>query len=184
LTVLTDSIVSFGTRFAGALSSSSALLLVLGACSSANVDLQSIPGLEARLRGAGSASAVGLVKVVDRADGAALTLNASNLPPGRYRLAFHDKANCSSPNFFSAGPAWAPAGAQKPAIELIPSFAASTDGSVAFTTHLRGVRADAKDDLRGRTVVLHSGDTIEGAVPGQRNNRVACGVLDSIRPLF
>lgn len=163
------------------------LLLILAACGTAkqaaNVDLESVPGLEARLRGVGSA-ATGMVKVVDRADGVTLTLNLANLPPGRYRLAFHDKASCSSPNLFSAGPAWAPSSAQKTGNELIPGFAAGSDGGVVFTTHIRGVRADVKDDLRGRTVVLHAGDTIDAAVPGQRNNRVACGVFDSIKSLF
>lgn len=159
------------------------MLVVLGACGTANVDLQSVPGLEARLRGVGSATS-GMVKVVDRGDGVTLTLNLTNLPPGNYRLAFHDKGNCSSPNLFSAGPAWAPASAQKSANELIPGVAVGSDGDAVFTTHVRGLRADGKDDLRGRTVVLHAGDTIDIAVPGQRNNRVACGVLDSIKPLF
>lgn len=159
------------------------LLLLLGACGTANVDLQSVPGLEARLRGAGSAAS-GMVKIVDRSDGVTLTLNVTNLPPGSYRLAFHDKGSCSSPNLFSAGAAWAPPSAQKSGTELIPGFAAGSDGDVVFTTHLRGVRADSKNDLRGRTVVLHAGDAIEAAVPGQRNNRIACGVFDSIKPIF
>jgi len=163
------------------------LPLLLAACGTtkqaANVDLESVPGLEARMRGVGSA-AIGLVRVVGRADGFTLTLNFGNLPPGSYRLAFHDKGNCSSPNLYSAGPAWAPPGSQKPGQELIPGFAVGSDGDVVFTTYIRGVQADGKNDLRGRTVVLHAGDTIGAAVPGQRNNRVACGVLDSIKPIF
>ncbi len=174
-------------RSAGVGSIVASLLLVLVACGtakqSANVDLESVPGLEARLRGVGSAAS-GMVKVVDRADGVTLTLNLTNLPPGRYRLAFHAKGNCSSPNLFSAGAAWAPPSAQKTGNELIPSFGVGSDGDVVFTTHIRGVRADAKDDLRGRTVVVHAGDTIDVAIPDQRNNRVACGVFDSIKPLF
>ncbi|MGI8896225.1 MAG: superoxide dismutase family protein, partial [Casimicrobiaceae bacterium] len=158
------------------------VLVFLAGCAAVkqggNADLESVPGLEARLRGVGSAAS-GMVKVVDRGDGVTLTLNLTNLLPGRYRLAFHDKATCSSPNLFSAGPAWAPPSAQKSANELIPGFAAGSDGDVVFTTHLRGVRADGNDDLRGRTVVLHAGDTIDAAVPDQRNNRVACGVFDS-----
>ncbi len=163
------------------------LLPVFAACGTAkqaaNVDLESGPGVTARLRGVGSA-ATGMVQIVGRGDGIALTLDMANLPPGPYRLAFHDKGNCSSPNLFSAGSAWAPPGAQKPANELIPGFTVGSEGGVAFTTHIRGVRADGKDDLRGRTVVLHAGDTIDVAVPGQRNNRVACGVFDTSKPLF
>ena len=163
------------------------LLLVLAACGTAkqasNVDLESVPGLEARMRGVGSA-ATGVVKVVDRGDGMTLTLSLANLSPGRYRLAFHDKANCSSPNLFSAGPAWTPPRASKPGSDLIPGFTVGGEGGTVLTTHIRDVRVDGSEDLRGRTVVLHMGDTIDAAIPGQRNNRIACGVLDSIKPLF
>jgi len=168
-------------------SAGAALLLVLAACGtakqSATVDLQSVPGLDARLRGVGSAAS-GMVRVMDRGDGVTLTLNLTNLPPGTYRLAFHAKGNCNSPNLFSAGPAWAPAGAKKSATELIPAFAVSGEGGAVFTTHIRDVRADGSDDLRRRTVVLHAGETIGAAFPGERNNRIACGVLDSIKPIF
>jgi len=163
------------------------VLVFLAGCAAVkqggNADLESVPGLEARLRGVGSA-ATGMVKIVDRADGVTLTLNLTNLSPGNYLLAFHDKSNCSSPNLYSAGPVWTPPGAAKGGRDLIPGFTVGGEGGVVLTTHIRGVWADGKDDLRGRTVVLHAGDTIDAAVPDQRNNRVACGVFDSIKSLF
>src|SRR3982750_2619288 len=82
--------------------------------STANVEGTPRPpaGLEARLRSLGSA-VTGKVRGIDRNDGVGVLVSLANMPAGQYRIAFHEVPNCSSPNGFSVGPAWAPAGAAR-----------------------------------------------------------------------
>ena len=143
-----------------------------------------VPGLEARLRGSGS-SATGTVRVFDHRDGVVLQLSLYNLPTGTYRIAFHEKGNCRSPNLFSAGQAWAPPDSGRTPDELLPQAMTDTAGDIpTYTAFIKGARAEGALSLRGRTVVVHWGNKVSDAFPGQPNNRFACGVLDTITPLF
>lgn len=136
-------------------------------------------GLQAVLRPGGASAGAGLVDVrfVDRGDGVFATVFATNLPPGQYRVAVHQNPNCSSPNLFSAGPAWTPPGSTRTAQELMPEFHTNTDGDATLTVQIHGVHAMGPDGLQGHSVVLHYGSRLDDAVPGQPNNRVLCGVL-------
>ena len=143
-----------------------------------------VPGLEARLRGSGS-SATGAVRVFDHRDGVVLQLSLLNVPTGTYRVALHEKGNCRSPNLFSAGQAWAPPDSGRTPDELLPQVTTDTAGDIpTYTAFIKGARAEGPQSLRGRTVVIHAGYKLSEAVPGQPNNRIACGVLDTIAPLF
>ena len=138
------------------------------------------PGLEASLRGTGSA-ATGTVRIFDYRDGVVLQLSLFNMPVGTYRVALHERGNCRSPNLFSAGPAWAPPGAGKPPADLLPPFLTDTQGNIpSYTAFIKGARVDGPQTVRGRAVVIHWGNTIADAFPGQPNHRLACGVLDFI----
>lgn len=140
-------------------------------------------GLVAHLRGMGSA-ATGAVYIFDARDGVQVQLSLANLLPGTYRIALHE-GNCKSPNFFSAGPAWAPPGWTKPPGELLPSFWANMEMNVNnYVAYVSGVRTEGPLSLRGRSVVLHYGEKITDAFPGQPNNRMACGVLEPAESLF
>jgi Cu/Zn superoxide dismutase len=167
-----------------------ALALLLAGCESTRETLKDYeegplfgrgPGLEARLRGTGSA-ATGNVRIFDFRDGVAVQLTMYNVPPGTYRIALHENANCSSPNLFSAGPAWAPPGSGKTAADLMPQFYVNTGQDMPnYTAYFNGARVDGPLSLRGRSVVIHYGQKISDAFPGQPNNRIACGVLEFIR---
>lgn len=161
-------------------------LLVAGCSSSMKQEMSGIvpdsPGLAARLRSPSSA-ATGTVRVVDYRDGVTLQLVISNMIPGQYRVSLHEKGNCSSNNLYSAGPPWAPPG-QSPD-DLLPGFLANNDGNQnGYVAFIKGVRTEGPTSLRGRSVVVHWGSRIGEAFPGQPNNRVACGVLESVQPLL
>ncbi len=151
----------------------------LASCSSSGPDAlrARAGGLVADLRSP-SSSVTGVVHVYDFRDGVQVQLSINNLYPGQYRIAFHENPNCRSPNLFSAGPPWAPPGSTKPANDLLPGFLANMDGNqngyVAFIT---GVHTERPPSLQGRSVVIHWGNVVGEAMPGQPNNRMACGVL-------
>jgi len=163
-----------------------AVLLVAGCSSSMKQEMSSIipdsPGLVARLRSPSSA-ATGTVHVVDYRDGVTLQLVISNLIPGQYRVSLHEKGNCSSSNLFSAGAPWAPAGMDPD--KLMPGFLANNDGNQnGYVTFIKGVSTDGPNSIRGRSVVVHWGSRIGEAFPGQPNNRIACGVLETTQGLL
>lgn len=136
------------------------------------------PGLEANMRGSSSA-VVGTVRVFDARDGVSIQAFFNNLMPGTYRVALHERGNCTSPNLFSAGSPWAPPGFTKPPGELLPPFVTNSEGTEAsFVAFVAGARVDGPTSLLGRSVVLHWGSTVGEAFPGQPNNRMACGVLE------
>ncbi len=142
------------------------------------------PGLEATLRPVGSAAS-GTVRVFNHRDGVALQLAVYNLPMGNYRIALHERGNCSSPNLFSAGSAWAPAGSGRTPQDLLPPFSIDTDGDRdTYVAYISGARTEGPLSLRGKSVVIHFGSKIDEAIVGQRNNRVACGVLGEIKSPF
>jgi Cu/Zn superoxide dismutase len=139
-----------------------------------------VSGLGAQLRSPSSA-ATGVVRIYDNRDGVQVQLSIDNLLPGAYRIAIHQNPNCSSPNLFSAGPAWAPPGSAKPADDLLSGFTANNEGNEnGYVAYIKGVSTDA---LRGRSVVIHYGNRVGEAFPGQPNNRMACGVLVPNEPL-
>lgn len=155
--------------------------LSLSACGGWNKAATSIkgsgPGVQAVLKPASGGTGRGDVTFVDRGDGVFATLYFTNLPEGTYRVAIHQNANCTSPNLFSAGPAWAPAGSTRPADTLIPSFLTDSDGDVNLTMQIPGVHTHGPDSLQGRSVVLHYGEKVGDAVPDVPNNRMMCGVI-------
>lgn len=141
-------------------------------------------GLVARLHSRSSA-ATGTVRVFDYRDGVQVQLAVTNLFPGSYRLALHERGNCSSPNLFSAGPAWAPPAWTKPAADLLPGFIANEEGNVSgYVVYIKGVSASGPNSIKGRSFVIHSGSLVGEAFPGQPNNRIACGVLVEGQALF
>ena len=139
------------------------------------------PGLVAPLRGLGAAVS-GKVRVIDRGDGITLLISAINMPIGEYRVAFHQNGNCSSPNGFSAGPAWAPPGLSP--TTLVPSFmtAGSLDGNAERSAYIKGVHTTGANGLAGRSVVLYAGSAIPEIRPGEPSSAFACGVFEPAQP--
>ena len=141
-------------------------------------------GLAAQMKGTQSA-ATGVARVVNYGDGVVFQLAINNLYPGTYRVALHERGNCRSPNLFSAGAAWAPPGWDKPPGDLLPQFIVNDSGNNSeYVAYIKGVRTEGPTSLRGRSVVIHWGNNIAEAFPGQPNNRFACGVLEPATAFF
>jgi Cu/Zn superoxide dismutase len=138
-------------------------------------------GLEAPLKALGS-GITGKARVVDRGDGVTLSLSMINLPQGPYRVAFGERANCTSPNGFSAGQAWAPAAARKEPRDLVPPLYQSNDGSAEASVFLRGVHATGPEGVDKRSIVVYSGANVTDAQPDVPNNRIACGTFRPVQP--
>ena len=137
-------------------------------------------GLEARLRAISSSSVTGKIRVLDRNDGATVLLSMINVPPGQYRIAFHATPNCSSPNGFSAGPAWAPAG--RDARAIAPTLFTNPDGTAEASLFVRGLHTTGPDGVDGRSIVVYAGNQVTEARPDVPNNLVACGVFQPTTP--
>jgi Cu-Zn family superoxide dismutase len=139
------------------------------------------PVVEALLQPAGGGPWQGSAKFTDRGDGVLVTLFFTNQIPGTYRLAVHANGNCSSPNFFSAGPPWVPAGSGKTPAEMTPEIHTNSDGDVAATFQMHGVKISGENSLQGRSIIIHWGREINGTESGAANKRVLCGVIGPVR---
>ena len=140
-------------------------------------------GLVAQLRGLGSATS-GKVRVIDKGDGITLLVSAINMPIGDYRVAFHQNGNCTSPNGFSAGPAWAPPGLSPTTLVRTLATMNSRDGNAETSIHVSGVHTQGENSLAGRSVILYAGLTISEIKPGVPNNAFACGVFAPVQPFL
>jgi Cu/Zn superoxide dismutase len=138
-------------------------------------------GQEADLRPIGGSAVFGDIRVLDRGDGVVVLMSLMNVPMGNFRIAFHADPNCSSPNGFSAGPAWAPAG-RRPE-DLVPAQLANSEDRVEATVRVRGLHANGPDGVAGRSVVVYAGSKIEPIRPDVRNDAIACGVFHPATPI-
>jgi Cu/Zn superoxide dismutase len=138
-------------------------------------------GQVASLRAIGGSAVFGKIRVVDRGEGASVLVSMMNVPPGPYRIAFHDTPNCSSPNGFSAGPLWAPAG--KDARNLIPVQRVSSEDRVEESLRVPALRAAGPNGVAGHSVVVYAGLGVTDARPGVPNERMACGVFEPARQI-
>lgn len=162
-----------------------AVALALAGCQSKAPIPESgaLVGVVAWLGSSGSAAS-GSARAIERGDGVNLTVSMTNLAPGTYRLAFHQKTRCNTPYARSAGPAWAPPGAAKPADTFLPLLYVHDSSNSVLTMHVPGVRIDGPEGLRGRTFVVHWGSNIDVPFPGQPTSRIACGVFVDDRNLL
>ena len=139
------------------------------------------PGVGARMRPTSGSAIHGLVtfQPYDGGVAAAVSVWAGN--PGSMRVVIHSTGNCTSPNGFSAGPPWIPPGATQPVMIRI----SVSDNQYGTTTaRLPGIRIEGPDGVRGKSVVVHLGTSSSlDAQPNVPNNRIACGVIETNKPL-
>jgi Cu/Zn superoxide dismutase len=130
----------------------------------------------------GGSAAQGSAKFLTRADGVTAFVAVNNLMPGPYRVAIHERGNCSSPNGFSAGKPWAPPGSARAAADLLPEIAIGPNGNGQMTAIVRGLKISGTESLEGRSVVVHAGPTVDANVVPDRPNRIVlCGVIGPVR---
>lgn len=121
----------------------------------------------------------GTVRFVARDDGVGVTVYATALPPGPFRVVIHSRGNCSSPNAFSAGNPWSPPGLPP----LVLTISANPDGTAQLSTRIRGYKLDGPDGVIGKAVVVHEPRGTLEAQPDVPNGRIACGVIGAMRSL-
>jgi Cu/Zn superoxide dismutase len=138
-------------------------------------------GQVAPLRPIGGSAVFGKIRVVDRGDGASVLVSMMNVPPGAYRIAFHETPNCSSPNGFSAGPAWAPAGRDPRTV--VPIQRVNSEDRVEESIHVPALRASGANGVAGHSVVIYAGPRVTDARPDVPNERMACGVFEPAHQL-
>ena len=138
-------------------------------------------GQQATLRAIGGSAVFGRIRVIDRGNSATVFVSAMNLPMGAYRIAFGETPNCTSPNGFSAGAAWAPPGSNPK--ELMPvQYATQEGGHVETQLWVAGLQAEGARGVAGRSVVLYAGNKVTDAIPNVPNERMACGVFEPAKP--
>ena len=168
--------------------------VALAACGSATGPLEMpdnskrdrAPGVEAVLTQLNGSAGQGTIKFVDRGDGRVTVVGTlANLLPGPYRIAIHERGNCSSRNGFSAGKPWVPPGFPRPAGELLPEIAIGGNGNAVLSATLRGLKLAGPEGVEGRSVVVHAGSRVDdNVVPGVPNDLVLCGVNGPVRSFF
>ena len=155
---------------------------VLAACESkgpVETRAETPPGtaVGARLQSKGGSALKGLVVFKPRAGGVTMVISLQDIAPGPYRVAVHTTGNCSSPNTFSAGPPWTPAGGTA----QVYNVAAGNNNLVMTTASLDGVALEGPNGVLGKSVVVHYGLASPlTAQPGVPNDRIACGVIERI----
>jgi Cu/Zn superoxide dismutase len=138
-------------------------------------------GEVAPLRAIGGSAVSGKIRVIDRGDSASMLVSMVNVPQGDYRIAIHENPNCSSPNGFSAGPPWAPAG--KHPVDLIPVQHANSEDRVEASLRVAGLHALGANGVGGRSVVVYAGPKVTEARPDVPNEAIACGVFEPAKPI-
>jgi Cu/Zn superoxide dismutase len=143
---------------------------------------KSEPGVVARLAFAGGSAAFGAARFHPVEGGVVATVDLQSGTGGRWRMVIHATGNCTSPNLFSAGPPLLLPGFSAP-IEI--PIVTTADASGGATLRIAGLVIDGPAGIRGKSVVVHAGAVGSlDAQPGVPNNRVACGVIETARPLF
>jgi Cu/Zn superoxide dismutase len=133
-------------------------------------------GQVASLQSIGGSAIFGKIRVIDRGDGASVLVSMMNVPPGPYRIAIQETPNCSSPNGFAAGRAWAPAGMDPHT--FIPVQYVNSEDRVEQSLRVPALRTKGPNGVAGHSVVVYAGSRITDALPGVPNERMACGVFE------
>jgi Cu-Zn family superoxide dismutase len=141
-------------------------------------------GQVAVLRPIGGSAVSGKIRVVDRGDVASVLVSVTNFPTNAYRLVFHERGNCTSPNGFSAGAPWAPASSAKRGEDLVDVQYANSESRAESEFRVRGLHATGPDGVAGRSVVLYAGPVVTIARPDVPNAAIACGVFETARSIF
>jgi Cu-Zn family superoxide dismutase len=136
--------------------------------------------VEAKLVGRGGSVAGGSAVLHDVRGGIDMALWLGSAGPGEYRVAIHERGNCSSVNAFSAGAPWAP-----PGVPLAVVLFTKNDDTRTLIVRFPGYRLRGPDGVFGRAVVVHAGARGSlAAEPGVPNDRIACGVIGTPERLF
>ena len=141
-------------------------------------------GQVAVLRPIGGSAVSGKIRVIDRGEVGSVLVSVTNFQTNAYRLVFHERGNCTSPNGFSAGAPWAPASSGKRGEDLVSVQYANSESRAESEIRVRGLHATGPDGVAGRSVVLYAGPVVTLPRPDVPNQAIACGVFETARSIF
>lgn len=134
--------------------------------------------------------AAGTVTFTQEGDKVRAVIEVSGVSPGPHGIHVHEKADCSAPDFSSAGGHWNPSGQQHacpPAGERHPgdlgNIEVKEDGTGRSELTLEHVSlnvslGEGPQSLVGKSVVLHEGkDDCASQPSGESGGRLACAVI-------
>ena len=159
-----------------------ALLLALAACASDGAGKQKTANIGARLQPIAGGVGHGLVVFRPYDGGLTVVADVGGFSAGSYRIVIHTTPVCTSPNGFSAGPPFVPAGATAPVAVPIRMW---EQGTATLTIRVPGIVLAGPAGVEGKSLVLHASESGPlDAQPGVPNDRVACGVIGPVPTLF
>ncbi len=136
---------------------------------------------------------IGNATLEDGKGGVRLTISAEGIEPGVHGFHVHEKGECKTPDFKSAGGhfnptgtehgLWNPKGAHK---GDMPNLVVKDDGKAEAVGVLRGLSVkkgkNSVLDKDGSALVIHAGPDDHRSDPaGDAGGRVACGVIKSAK---
>jgi hypothetical protein len=140
-------------------------------------------GQIANLRSIGGSALTGRIRVVDRGDNATILVSMINVPVGAYRIILHETPNCTSPNAFSAGVAWAPPASGKRPLDLVPTQYTNSEAIVEVELRIAGLQSKGANGVAGHSVVVYAGSNVTEIRPDVPNAAIACGVFAPVQRL-
>jgi len=168
-----------------------ATVVVLGA--SASVEGHAVPPTaQAELTNA-QGLVLGKATFTQLPDGVLIRLQASNLPPGVHGFHIHERAECHSPGFTSAGGHFNPEGKAHgfknpngPHAGDLPNLSVPQSGTVDVSTlATRVTLGDGPNSLfreGGTSLMIHAGpDDYMTDPAGDSGARIACGPITRLR---
>ncbi len=114
-----------------------------------------------------------------------IVVNVDGLPPGEHGFHIHEKGDCSSPDFKSAGGHFNPTGVKHGAPSAavhhpgdLGNLRADENGHVEATIETRWLQLTGPLSVLGRAVVIHRDpDDLTGQPSGNAGPRIACGIV-------
>ena len=157
-------------------------LVLTGCASSDEPGRKSSVAIGARMKPIAGGVGHGLITFRPYDGGLVLVADVGGFSAGAYRIVIHTTPVCTSPNGFSAGPPFVPAGATEPVIVPIRMW---EQGTATLTTRVPGLALSGSAGIEGHSIVLHASQVGPlDAIPGVANDRVACGVIGPVPTLF
>ena len=139
------------------------------------------PGANSQVRGT--------VTFTEESEGVRVTASVEGLTPGQHGFHIHEKGDCSSPDFTSAGghfnplqmPHGSPTDPQHHAGDF-GNLEANQQGTARYERVFSWLSFKGTNSILGRAVIVHEKpDDLRSQPAGNAGARLACGVIQSTR---